>query len=124
MTVDPELDFNDALGDVSHLHRATLICSGERQDAIGTITLADGRSFTVDASRAPMADGPAAARVEQLSGMGPAVVVKDNYRLIDATLGRSTGTDCGGCSGGLEATGLLMLLPLFRRRRAAQKEAA
>lgn len=110
MTEDPEFLFNSGLGDVSNVYRASARCAGPFGDDI-TVTLANGRLVRTSFGEGPFSGGPAAERIEQLAATGPAVVVQDNRRAIDAALG----CQCG--SAGPASLGLLALLPFLRRRR-------
>jgi hypothetical protein len=100
MTQDPTFRFNATLPDIAAVRHA----EGVRRCKKGVpyfqspidITLGDGRTFTVPGggggryprsfSVAPVADMPAAERIEQLNDAGPPSLIQDNGPAIDRAL--------------------------------------
>ncbi len=129
MDVDPELHFNNDLGDVSNVHRAKATLADACGEAFGNarvkIELPDGRWFFQTFVSGPLLEGPSAARVESLEASGPPVVLQDNTAAINKVIehagGGIPGAGCGCTSvdsvGGLLALGGLLSLSLRRRAR-------
>lgn len=93
MTVDPILDYNTGLPDVSNARtaEATVLCSPNLYEwqAPIRIKLSDGTTFAV-ARNQPVAvpDMPVASVVEQLNPVDPGTVVQDNREQIQALLNK------------------------------------
>ncbi len=93
MTLDPEFDVNDELGDVSNVHQITLTytkacfgdVSGPWETTIGGLLVRGmGTTWPVDLSGSKV---PFNRRVVQMGPSGPGTVVTDNTAKIAAALG-------------------------------------
>ena len=146
MTLDPEFDLNDELGDVSNSHnlplKYTTGCQGDTSGpweatVDGLIVRGIGNTWPYDLSMGGQ-KMPFNRRVVQQMVKGPPVVVADNTAVIAQSLGGAqpgavpsapgatpASSDSGGCAyAGANSAGaaggsllLLSLLGLLRRRR-------
>lgn len=93
MTVDPILDYNTGLPDVSNIRtaEATILCSPNltTQQAPIRIKLKDGTTFAVTRNQpVSVPDMPTAMVVEQLNPIDPGTVVQDNRQQIQNLLNK------------------------------------
>jgi hypothetical protein len=129
MTLDPEFDINDELGDVSNAHQVTLKynskCgdpSGPWEAKLGELVIkGEGSTWPVTAAGMKM---PYNLRVLQLGATGMGTVTVNNTAAIAKALGNPDQGD-GGCAMASEGdalgwAGMLLMGPLvfvLRRRR-------
>ena len=131
MTLDPEFDINEELGDVSNAHQVTLKYSSGCGDTSGPweAQLGDllvkgmGNTWPITAETAKMAKMPYNLRVLQLSTSGKGTVTANNTGTITKALGMDKKEDSGCAMASGDRSGwasLLLLGPLLallRRRR-------
>jgi hypothetical protein len=142
MTLDPEFDLNNELGDVSATHvldmKYTTGCSGDTSGTWeatvgGVVVRGKGSTWPVNASMAGAGNMPSNRRILQLGPTGTGTMITDNTAAIAQALGGSQpvaagGTSGGGCSvaGGAAAgggatsvffAGVAALAAFLRRRR-------
>ena len=141
MTLDPTLDFNPGLPDVSNVHNAdgVIHCSSHVDFAHAPYrtTLAEGRVVEGEGSSWPFTVGtdssetdiPATLRQSRVGTSGEAMVVVDNRAAIDSVIRQNNRrvnipwSGGGGCSvgrpsgAGVAWASALVGLALFRRRR-------